>query len=222
LHYELGEPNPISILDINSPLIGDMCDKLCKHVLDVPCVEQPIGHSCGTACNINAALALEVGTFEKLLDKGIEKVLAKYKLPARTNWTNWDFTAASNVLIEKYEKSVDEIPALPELLIEMSTEIRQARENAAKEKKARDEQLKKLKEASSKRKRPRDDKTQGKLSDYFSKKAKTDEPSKSKKNGKKKKSKKRERRSKVSPKKREPKKSSKGKKKTSPRKKARK
>ena len=48
----------------------------------------------------------------------------------------WDFVhvSASHVLIEEYEKGFDEIPALPELLIKMSSEIRKNREKAAKEK----------------------------------------------------------------------------------------
>jgi hypothetical protein len=63
----MNEPNSISILDINTPLIGGMCDECCKNVLDVPCVEQPFGHACG-ACNVNTTLVLEAGTFENLIN----------------------------------------------------------------------------------------------------------------------------------------------------------
>ena len=78
----------------------DMCSDYCEYVLDilVPGVEQPYGHSCGMACNINAALALKSGSHKALVDDGIGVALYEHEMPPRGKCTNLGFCCSHKSL----------------------------------------------------------------------------------------------------------------------------
>jgi hypothetical protein len=52
-----------------------------------------------------------------------------------TEAKDWDFCSAASKLIEEFEKGVDEIPALPDLITKMSREIGRDRKKLWKKRK---------------------------------------------------------------------------------------
>ena len=128
LHKGRKSPGMMPVKNIDSPMLREWFGNLDGHVLSIPAIEQPAGHSCGMAANINAAIALYLGTYEEIVDSGFSKALAKLNLPAANRWSNDDFVAATQVLIKHYEHGIDSIPSLADVFAEMSVEIAKLRE----------------------------------------------------------------------------------------------
>ena len=107
----LTKPRRIPIRRIDTPLLPNLCQGISEHVLSVPSIHQPSGHSCGMACNLNALMALELGSLNAILNDGITSVLNKYRLPVTASWTNGDFVSATKILIRYFIRGLAEVPA---------------------------------------------------------------------------------------------------------------
>ena len=73
-------PKVRSVDSISSPILHDMVDGISEFVIDLPCVQQPEGNSCGMATVINAALALIVQSHDELMNGGINDALSRFQL----------------------------------------------------------------------------------------------------------------------------------------------
>jgi hypothetical protein len=124
LCHGLNQPKPIPVENINSPLVKDLSDGFCDSILNMPCVEQPLGRSCGMACNLNAAFVLQVGSLERLQHG---EMLAQFKFPDRKSWSNEDFTVATRIFIDEYQNGAEQISKLSVLFY-----VRQSKHNAKK------------------------------------------------------------------------------------------
>jgi hypothetical protein len=165
LCHDLQSPSPIAVQNINSPLVQDLAAGHCEKFLNFPCLEQPYGNACGMACNLNAALALQVGNFEGLHTGGFEETLEKFKFPTRRSWSNSDFCIASNVLIDMYERGLEGIPKLSLILEEMSSRIEAKHQEVLDEKKA--ERLKKKEQREKQKKNKQKQQKPGALHPFF-------------------------------------------------------
>ena len=126
-------PKVRSIDSISSPILHDMLDGVSELVIDLPCVQQPQGNSCGMATLVNAMLALIVCSFEELLNKGLNDALVRYQLPFCSAWTNSDFVAATRIVVKFFEAGADSVPKLSILLRRVSFAVAEARKEVSQQ-----------------------------------------------------------------------------------------
>ena len=74
---------------------------------------------------------------------GIDKMLARFQLPVRSDWTNSDFVAATRVVVNFFEGGKDDIPKLNILLRKMSLAVAESRSEAEKKNKNQSKKSKK-------------------------------------------------------------------------------
>ena len=136
----------LQVSEINSPIVVDMFENFSERVLDVPCVQQPTGHSCGMASLINAMCAFACGSHDAITQRGIPTVLEKFGLPANCEWSNFDFCSALNVLVGHYAEGPGNVPNLDTVLETTRAAIKDARKAYKEQEKAK-KQRKKRKQA---------------------------------------------------------------------------
>ena len=105
-------------------------------VVDLPCVQQPQGNSCGMATNVNASIAFITQSHNDLMHGGINGALSRFQLPYCSAWTNSDFVAAIRIIVKfLYESGKDSVPKLSILLRRMSLAVAESRSQLEKKKK---------------------------------------------------------------------------------------
>ena len=112
-----------------------MVEGLSDFVVDLPCVQQPQGNSCGMATIVNASIAFITQSHNDFMHGGINEALSRFQLPYCSAWTNSDFVAAIRILVKFYESGKDSVPKLSTLLRRMSLAVAQSRSQLEKTKK---------------------------------------------------------------------------------------
>lgn len=149
---DLDKSVSIDAENIDSPIIHDLCDGYCTKLTEIPSLQQPYGHSCGMACNLNAMLALAAKREDNLVDLDLNIVAQQFGWPKLNAWTNQDFCCATQVLVEVYRLGRDDVPTLSALMKRIGNSVNAKRiERAEARKKQREEAAKKKAQKNNKR-----------------------------------------------------------------------
>ena len=119
--------------------LRDMVEGLSDFVVDLPCVQQPQGNSCGMATIVNASTAFITQSHNDLMHGGINEALSRFQLPYCSAWTNSDFVVAIRIIVKFYASGKNSVPKLSVLLPRMSLAVAESRSQLKKKKEASQE-----------------------------------------------------------------------------------